>query len=196
MQIENLLEGDKEGAMLGLALSYYDNSKPIGDWWDAERQRKTLVISNRLAHKGDGHNKFLRACTVELLIRAPRYWWSEFDTYKVGTATQSESTMHTLDKRPPQIDDFCGYTSPDAYYAFANKWHQYDADRKAGRKVCLDELKAALPEGFLQRRHVATNYQTLQTIATQRSHHRLAVWRVFLDELREKLLYPQWVFKA
>ena len=45
---------------------------------------------------GTEHRKWMRQVIVWVEITAPRYWWSEFDTYKIGTSANSESTMHTI----------------------------------------------------------------------------------------------------
>ena len=50
-----------------------------------------VKVMEKLAGKGCGHDKFLRMITINLFIDAPLYWWSEFDTYKIGTTAQSAS---------------------------------------------------------------------------------------------------------
>ncbi len=42
----------------------------------------------------------MRQIFVSVDITAPRYWWSEFDTYKIGTTANSCSTMHKLTAYP------------------------------------------------------------------------------------------------
>ena len=63
-----------------------------------------LGLAGRLISGGTEHRKFLRQIFVCVDITAPIYWWSEFDTYKVGTAANSTSTMHTLSKFPINKD--------------------------------------------------------------------------------------------
>lgn len=48
----------------------------------------------------------MRQVIVWVEITAPRYWWSEFDTYKIGTSANSESTMHTILKENFNISEF------------------------------------------------------------------------------------------
>lgn len=57
---------------------------------------KDLELAQTLIKGGDVHSKFLRQIMVWVDITAPLYWWSEFDTYKVGVTRDSCSTMHTL----------------------------------------------------------------------------------------------------
>jgi hypothetical protein len=48
-----------------------------------------------LAKRGDEHAKSLRGLIVYADINAPRFWWQEMDTYRIGTERlSSESTMH------------------------------------------------------------------------------------------------------
>jgi len=51
-----------------------------------------------------------------------------------------------------------------------------------------------LPEGFLQRRLVCTNYKVLRNIVLQRNGHRLKWWGVLIEELRNQLKHPEFVF--
>lgn len=54
-----------------------------------------IKLMQKLAKAGDEHAKVLRGIKVWMEIDAPRYWWQEMDTYKVGTdRLSSESTMH------------------------------------------------------------------------------------------------------
>lgn len=55
-------------------------------------------VAMKLFKKDGGHNKFLEQIILWIDVRAPRYFWQEADTYRIGTSKQSESTMHTLIK--------------------------------------------------------------------------------------------------
>ena len=65
-----------------------------------------LNLMTRLRNAGTDHRKFMRMITVYVDIIAPRYWWAEMDTYKVGTVTNSCSTMHCIHKKKFTLDDF------------------------------------------------------------------------------------------
>lgn len=65
-----------------------------------------LKLMKTLARGGSSHAKYRRFITVTLDITAPLYWWKEFDTYKVGTAANSCSTMHTIAQKPFTPSDF------------------------------------------------------------------------------------------
>jgi hypothetical protein len=60
---------------------------------------KDLKLMSTLVKRGDEHSKAVRAIVVYVEINAPRYWWQEMDTYRVGTdRLSSESTMHIQGK--------------------------------------------------------------------------------------------------
>lgn len=64
-----------------------------------------LDLMMRLRNAGTDHRKFMRMIVVYVDITAPLYWWKEFDTYKVGTVTNSCSTMHKIHEKPFSIND-------------------------------------------------------------------------------------------
>ena len=67
---------------------------------------KDLKLAQRLIKAGTEHRKFMRQIFVSVDITAPLYWWSEFDTYKVGTVANSTSTMHKIMSKPFTEDLF------------------------------------------------------------------------------------------
>lgn len=73
-------------------------------WWfgtDSASQssynidEKDLKLLHTLVKRGDEHAKAIRGIIVYAEINAPRFWWAEMDTYRIGTERlSSESTMH------------------------------------------------------------------------------------------------------
>ena len=60
---------------------------------------KDLHLMSVLTKRGDEHAKVVRGIMVYAEIDAPRYWWQEMDTYRIGTdRLSSESTMHIQGK--------------------------------------------------------------------------------------------------
>lgn len=56
---------------------------------------KDIQLMSTLIKRGDEHAKVIRGINVYAMINAPRFWWQEMDTYRVGTdRLSSESTMH------------------------------------------------------------------------------------------------------
>lgn len=160
MKIKVLREAGYDEALLGISLSF--DQKVV----------KMPAVARSLAHKQGGHNKFLESMQVWVDITAPRYWWQQYDTYRVGTTKQSESTMHTILRSPFTEGMFEG---EDTSLAMIN---MLNAMREAKE---FDKLKQHLPESFLQRRIVCTNYKVLQNIEYQRRKHKLTEWQYYLD---------------
>lgn len=133
----------------------------------------------RLGHtaSSSGHDKFLRMLNATFLISAPRYWWSEFDTYKIGTVALSASTMHTLKYEPLTQESF-SFPINDEYLKYLNEI-RINAD--------LTTLKAVLPEGFIQTRMVQISGATLKNMYNQRHSHPLFEWRIFCIDYIKKL---------
>ena len=127
--------------------------------------------------KGSGrepvHNSTMDVITLEM----PRYFWQEFDTYRVGGSKQSESTMYTLGKRKLTTPDFVDGMG-DIH--IRNLQTIADSDNRL-------ELKKYLPEGFLQKRALNYNLKSLLTMYQQRKTHRLVEWRM-LCKVIEKLM--------
>ena len=64
-------------------------------------------LLKRLRNAGTAdHRKFMRMLPVIVDVTAPLYFWKEFDQYKIGTTTNSCSTMHCIHKKPFNISDF------------------------------------------------------------------------------------------
>ena len=84
--VEIILETGKEAVMRAIHLPVGGTSKG----WE-NHSEKTLI---KMIKRGDEHAKTERLLIVYLGINAPRYIWSELDTYTVGVIPgSSESTM-------------------------------------------------------------------------------------------------------
>lgn len=71
---------------------YYDGVKTISL---VLIHNKDMELIKTLIKRGDEHAKVLRGVMVWCEINAPRYWWVEMDTYRIGAERlSSESTMH------------------------------------------------------------------------------------------------------
>jgi hypothetical protein len=181
MEVIKLKEAGYEEAVLGFSLSY--NST-------IERAKELLP---KYAFSKPGENKFLESIQVWLDINAPRFWWQEFDTYRVGITKQSESTMHTLTKKEVTQADF---EMEIPWYIVENLNYLLNRYRQDGKEEeMFVRIKTNLPEGFLQRRIVNTNYKCLQNIYNQRFNHRLPQWKYFCNELLIQLDHPEFIKK-
>lgn len=184
MKVVVVEEHGHDAALRGMAYSFKDRAAETLEWWDQQRDRANKRAP-LLAPKNGGHNKFLESIVVWIDVEASRAWWSEFDTYRIGTTKQSESTMHTLAKRGPLPSDFEEGTHPRVIDAFVDVWLAANGD--------INTLKMNLPEGYLQRRMVCTNYKALRGIIEQRQGHRLKWWSVFIDAVMAQVQHPEYL---
>jgi hypothetical protein len=141
---------------------------------------KDMELSQKLTKAGSEHCKHLQLIAVWFDVEAPRYWFTEFDTYKFKSNI-STSTMHTLMKNPVQESNFSKGNIPAETIAKINSYiEMYRAARGEAEKAeYLVACKSILPEGFLCTRTVCTNYQTLLNMYGQRKTHRLPEWQYF-----------------
>lgn len=153
-----------------------------------------MKLAVKLVKAGTEHRKFLRQIYVGVDITAPRYWWAEFDTYKIGTTANSCSTMHTLSKTPITRDMFAfddtGMVMDDCTYTVVEILELlrklYVTTENYGYFRLIKQL---LPEGFLQKRTVSLNYETILTMYNQRKNHRLTEWSEDFVKWAESLPY-------
>lgn len=166
-------------------------------------------LMKRLAMAGTDHRKFMRMMPVYVRITAPLYWWKEFDTYKVGTVSNSCSTMHKIQDKEFTVDDFSTehLISDDIVYVdnHINKPSQsFSSNGNAMMKTICDllneyrekylktkdkkywwQLIQLLPSSYNQTRNVMMNYEVLANIYKSRKDHKLDEWREFCKWIEE-----------
>lgn len=106
-----------------------------------------LDLMTRLRNAGTDHRKFMRMITVYLDITAPLYWWSEYDTYKVGTVANSCSKMHKMLAKPFEMNDF----SFDKLSGYKNEIGQYIPDFDYDKEIWKEIGKTGYEVGNLGR---------------------------------------------
>ena len=166
---------------------------PMDSWAKSDSRRgsvgkKDRELSMKLAKAGTEHAKHLRMIQVWADITAPRYWWTEFDTYRLGVEKVSCSTMHTLMKRELTVDDFEHDSYPmieltettDGINSQMDLYRQYENDPET-RKVVWRGIIQMLPQSFLQTRTVMMSYAALRNIYRQREGHKLKEWHQFRE---------------
>lgn len=170
-----------------------------------------IDLMTRLIRGGAPHRKFLRQIFVSVDITAPLYWWKEFDTYKVGTTSNSCSTMHKIHEKVFTLDDFSIEHLKNN--PFDRDWitsAMVDEDDKSPHKVWatpLDILRYTiemlnlyrteyletkskdawwqliqlLPSSYNQKRTITMTYENLLNMLEYRRGHKLDEWRMFCD---------------
>jgi len=143
-----------------------------------------IALMRKLILAGDEHAKAMRMVVAWMLVKAPRYFWQQFDTYRIGVEKLSESTMHTLMRDGVRLEDFVPETDRRSVGNL----------RYLIKQGKFEEAKASLPEGYLQTRLVMASYQALRRMWLQRRNHRLKEWHEFLDALKELPLADELIF--
>lgn len=143
-----------------------------------------LNLMKNLVRSGSDHSKFMRMIVVTLDITAPRYYWTELDTYKVGTVRNSCSTMHKIHEKEFTSDDFsCEQLLVGNNLIFDRIIDFLNEERKlyleTGDKIHWWQIIQFLPQSYNQRATVQLNYAVLRNIYHSRKNHKLDEWRKF-----------------
>lgn len=165
---------------------------------------KDLDLMKRLAKAGTDHRKFMRMITVFCDITAPLYWWKEFDTYKVGTVANSCSTMHNIQAKRFEREDFSvehlSNTLDDPIAGVDMGDHHFmvmmdnviaclnvarDRYNETKDKKYWWQMIQLLPSSYNQKRTVMLNYEVLSNIYKSRKGHKLDEWHAFCDWIEE-----------
>ena len=145
-----------------------------------------LALMKKLVNAGTDHSKFMRMVNVTCDITAPMFWWSEYDTYKVGTVRNSCSKMHTIHIKPFDIDDFTheGCDKIPAaidtlMYVVGECEHLRKLYNDTEQKKYWRAIIELLPESFNMRATVQLNYAVLRNMYHARKNHPLDEWHDF-----------------
>lgn len=140
----------------------------------------------RLASAGTDHGKFMRMIHVQCDVTAPLYWWKEADQYKVGTVTDSCSTMHKIHAKEFTLDDFSHeHLNDESTDCLLKLIDLLNCNRelflKDKNKSWWWQMIQLLPSSYNQLRTWDLNYAVLQNIYHARRNHKLDEWHTFCD---------------
>lgn len=212
IKIENVTVSGFEPAIRGMRnpKNSWDRSDShrglSGDEWSVEPgyiigpNDKKLMM--QLASGGPVHAKYRRMIVVWVDITAPLYWWKEFDTYKVGTVSDSCSTMHKIHERELTLDDFSHEHLRDMErFALESIIKMINSNIalinsngvfvEEGDKDAWWQVIQLLPSSYNQRRTIMMNYEVLTAMYRDRRGHKLDEWCEFCSWI-ETLPYS-WV---
>lgn len=161
-------------------------------------------LMQQLSEAGTDHRKYMRMMPVYARITAPLYWLKEFDAYKVGTVSNSCSTMHKIHSKEFTLDDFsCEHLDLDNYdllkktivrlncyrdiyinggiveYPDCGR-QTFESKSKKIKKIWWQMIQL-LPSNYNQTRNIMMNYEVLANIYRSRRCHKLDCWREFCD---------------
>lgn len=198
IKIENLETYGLRRALYGMRQPMQSHHK--SDTTEDKIGENDLELANRLAKAGTEHRKFARQIFVSFDVTAPTYWYLEFDTYKIGTCSNSTSKMHKLTSRPLTMKDF---STDGCTVAQKNciKMVMYalNVDIECYKKDQMPSLWRgiiqSLPMSYNQTRTVTMNYEVVANIIKQRKHHKLQEWRDFCDYMVDNLPYFKCIFE-
>lgn len=209
MNFKNTEVFNFEGAFRGLRNPL--QSHHLSDsYWDEGFYilgEKDLTLARKLIKGGGEHRKFLRQIMVSVDITAPLYLWKEFDTYKVGTVANSESTMHKMMSKPFsfemfEMEDFLPSSSNynvwqvvlDRLNDLREGYQDFQkTNESANAKLVWKEVIRLLPSSWLQMRTVTMNYENLYNMLKQRRGHKLSEWHQVCEWI-ESLPYTTLLF--
>ena len=151
-----------------------------------------IKLAKSLIKAGSSDRKFLRMIHVQAEVLAPLYFWKEADQYKIGTTTNSCSTMHTIHKREFTLADFSKEhisDTPNCDPLYYGALECLIETLNEARHCYLDskdkdywwQIIQLLPSSYNQLRTWDLDYETLLSIYFQRRHHKLNEWHTFCD---------------
>ena len=165
----------------------------------------------KLRNAGPDHRKFMRMIVVHTDITAPLYWWKEFDTYKVGTVSNSCSTMHKIADKEFMLEDFSYEHLVDTPLVESEPGvpELFNMQAKHMLEITIGVLNAArlnylktqdkkywysmiqlLPSSYNHKRTVMLKNEVLDNMYESRKNHKLDEWRDFCKWV-ENLQYSE-----
>ena len=159
-----------------------------------------LDLMKTLIKAGTEHRKFLRMIHVQMDIEAPLYWWKEFETYKIGTVSNSCSTMHKIAAKEFTLDDF-SHEHLDRFSTEVLGWtiKALNGSRedymKSKSKDDWWQMIQLLPSSYNQRRTIDLNFEVLLKQYRERKNHKLDEWHIYCDWIKEIALLNEIIKK-
>lgn len=207
-KVERVSVMNIENAIRGIRNSWDSHNK--SDSTDTYIGESDLKLAKKLIKAGASHAKFMRQILVSADITLPLYAWKQMDQYKVGVTTNSESTMHTINRtgfwdengclkeemfsfdydflnNADIFTEYSNYTMCDFISHLEHLRVRYNETKD---KRYWDLLIALLPSGFNQMRTTTMNYAVLANIYHDRKNHRLKEWHDMCDWI-ETLPYSE-----
>lgn len=182
--------------VFNLARAVYSARNALNSWEKSDSDLENdilgendLALAMKLAKAGSDHRKFLRQIFVVMDINAPLYWWKEADQYKIGTVTNSCSTMHKIHAKEFTLDDFSHEHLTDTALdvleiVIAELNDQRNAFIYEKDKRYWHNMIQLLPTSYNQLRTVTLNYEVLRNMYHSRENHKLDEWRELCEQIK------------
>lgn len=190
---------EEEFSYLVEALNYAINSELniLDDEEMREDVERNINRIMRLSNTplGSGHSNALKGIIVQYDLKAPEYFWRQFDRYHFHDYVSSQSKMHKILKF--DIDKMCNkYVSQEAINnltKFIDMYNNYKEGKiehislRDGSKIpytkanIFQMIVSNCPMGFELTARITDNYLQLKTIYHQRKNHPLEEWKYYLS---------------
>jgi hypothetical protein len=200
LKIENVSVTGWEAAIRGMR-------NPLNSWAKSDSEHKNgnftigpndYKLMMNLCKGGTEESKWRRMIHVTFDMTAPLYLLKEFDVYKVGTTSNSCSTMHKIAEREFTLDDFSHehLTHYSHNGEICRDWlgdlEHLIWDLNFARKKYLEtkdksywwQMIQLLPSSYNQLRTVDLNYEVLAAQYRQRKNHKLTEWHTYCDWIK------------
>ena len=215
----------QNGEVFNLSKAVFSARNPMNSWDKSDSiVDKTgnyiigpndMKLVKTLINSGSDDRKFLRQIFVSVDITAPLTWWKEADQYKVGTTTNSCSTMHKIHAKEFTKADFsCENLVPRSMAVLEstieelNFWRDIfnnggAAEDMFGSPVIYEpknktawlQMIELLPTSYNQMRTWTGNYENLMSMYHARKNHKLDEWHVFCDWILTLPYTREWFLK-
>ena len=189
MKFEHTQVFNFEAALRGMRnpMNSWNRADTVFDTEQPSIGANDLKLAQALLKAGSDHSKFMRQIMVSVDITAPMYWFSEFDTYKVGITANSTSKMHKLASTEITAECFemCDFEDAEVSDSSVSAYVEMQLEfleklrrlyNETGDTRYWKELVRWLPCSWLQTRTVTMSYQNIRAMYFARKNHKLAEW--------------------
>lgn len=166
-----------DNALYAMRMPHLSQSKKTNDNDDIQLAKKLITL-------GTEHRKFMRQFNVHIHMEASMTFWFEFDTYKVGVTSNSESFWFSIGKQDKlSMNQFVEPSIPNTEHHIAlEKILKIINEYKEKENPSNTTLRYLVPQGVKYQRVVSLTGEALFNIFKQRQNHRLSEWREFTLE--------------
>ena len=130
---------------------------------------------------GSGHDVSLSGVIVQYDLKAPLYFWKQFQRYHFHQINSSMSSMHSIHKI--NLNLHCNeYVESEIIILIEQYQKAYNDNPNHDSYM---RLIANIPSGFELWAGITSNYQQEKTILSQRKNHKLDEWKVYCKWILE-----------
>lgn len=129
------------------------------------------------AKSGSGHDCYLKGIIVQFDLKAPEYFWRQFDRYHFHDYISSQSKMHCIFKM--NIEDMCNkYVDKRIIEILKEKINTYNQNPSQEN---FQYVISNCPMGFELTARITSNYLQEKSIRYQRKNHKLEEWTYYCN---------------